>query len=180
MNTTALFASLARAQTWMDKARCRTIDLPPKERADIMFEPEHAAEGKAVCALCPVRLNCLAFALQTEDSEGIYGGHTWAERLSMCPICYEAKEPTEFGCSPMHSLMRLAELRDLEGEGDPDVHLTQDRSGPSVRTNPYCPRPRGMSHTSSNTYREGCRCAPARRTYLNRRNELQAAREEQA
>jgi WhiB family redox-sensing transcriptional regulator len=38
------------------------------------------AEAKAVCAACPVRRECLAFALRTEQVHGIWGGTTPDER----------------------------------------------------------------------------------------------------
>lgn len=45
-------------------------------------ESDPADEAKAVCAVCPVRRECLAFAL-THQVEGVWGGTTTAERRSL-------------------------------------------------------------------------------------------------
>jgi WhiB family transcriptional regulator, redox-sensing transcriptional regulator len=43
---------------------------------------ERVAEAKAICAACPVRRECLAFALRTQQSHGIWGGMTEEERAT--------------------------------------------------------------------------------------------------
>lgn len=42
-----------------------------------------AAIAKAECAGCPVRTECLAHALDTDEREGIWGGTTPAERRAL-------------------------------------------------------------------------------------------------
>jgi WhiB family redox-sensing transcriptional regulator len=37
-------------------------------------------QAKAICARCPVRLHCLAFALSTNQEDGTWGGLTPSER----------------------------------------------------------------------------------------------------
>ena len=64
---------------WRDAAACRGVD-------DSLFFPSGGedvatiAAAKQVCAECPVRSECLAFAVETNQTEGIWGGHTPAER----------------------------------------------------------------------------------------------------
>jgi WhiB family transcriptional regulator, redox-sensing transcriptional regulator len=41
---------------------------------------EQIVRAKAVCARCPVRLECLRFALETRETNGIWGGTTPEER----------------------------------------------------------------------------------------------------
>jgi WhiB family redox-sensing transcriptional regulator len=41
---------------------------------------EQVAEAKAICARCPVRRQCLTFALRTRQAHGIWGGLTEEER----------------------------------------------------------------------------------------------------
>lgn len=63
-----------RPETWMAGATCAQIggddwfpkhgDLPTAERA------------KQVCRECPVRAQCLEFALRTNQREGIYAGYS--------------------------------------------------------------------------------------------------------
>ena len=61
---------------WEDRALCRTVD------ADMFFAPgatqEHRA--KVVCKTCPVRWECLAYALRNRVEHGVWGGMTDRER----------------------------------------------------------------------------------------------------
>lgn len=41
------------------------------------------ARAKGLCASCPVADDCLAFAIEANQSEGIWGGTTAAERLKL-------------------------------------------------------------------------------------------------
>jgi WhiB family redox-sensing transcriptional regulator len=61
---------------WKQKAACRALDTS-------MFFPDSEAdadEAKAVCAICPVRQECLQFALDTRQHDGVWGGLTETER----------------------------------------------------------------------------------------------------
>ncbi len=61
---------------WKSDAACRTVDTS-------IFFPESeaaAAPALAVCARCPVREQCLDFALETRQHDGIWGGATETER----------------------------------------------------------------------------------------------------
>lgn len=40
-------------------------------------------EAKSMCALCPVRTECLEYALAHDERFGIWGGHTERERRQM-------------------------------------------------------------------------------------------------
>ena len=69
-------ASVDLTADWEDSALCRTVE------ADIFFAPggtqEHRA--KAVCRSCPVRWDCLAYALAHKVEHGVWGGLTDRER----------------------------------------------------------------------------------------------------
>lgn len=61
---------------WRLHAACRGQDTG-------LFFPVvgvHADEAKAVCKRCPVRSECLEFALAFYDMEGIWGGFSERER----------------------------------------------------------------------------------------------------
>lgn len=70
---------------WRVRAACRNVADP-----DLFFPvsdddqaPATAAQieqAKAVCASCPVRRQCLDFATETRQREGVWGGTTWPER----------------------------------------------------------------------------------------------------
>jgi WhiB family redox-sensing transcriptional regulator len=66
---------------WMSLGACRSEDpglfFPVSSAAAALAQVNSA---KAVCARCPVRANCLSYALITGQDEGIWGGTTAAER----------------------------------------------------------------------------------------------------
>jgi WhiB family transcriptional regulator, redox-sensing transcriptional regulator len=43
------------------------------------------AQAKAVCARCPVRIDCLSYALATGQDAGVWGGTTAEERREIRP-----------------------------------------------------------------------------------------------
>ncbi len=65
---------------WRDQATCREVD--PE-----LFFPEAGGGGRAakrVCAVCPVRTECLADALDRRDTAyGVLGGMTPSERREL-------------------------------------------------------------------------------------------------
>lgn len=61
---------------WMVDALCAQTD--PE-----VFFPEQGGStraAKAVCAACPVRDECLAYALERREQHGVWGGTTELER----------------------------------------------------------------------------------------------------
>lgn len=65
---------------WDDEAGCRGID-PDVFFPDRPSDPALAA--KAICRGCPVRTQCLEFALATRLDHGVWGGLTELERRSL-------------------------------------------------------------------------------------------------
>ncbi|MDX2819922.1 WhiB family transcriptional regulator [Streptomyces ipomoeae] len=68
--------------SWQPHGVCHGMD---PEDADVTFFPlprdhEAIAEAKELCAACPVKRECLNFALENVLKEGIWGGLTEAER----------------------------------------------------------------------------------------------------
>ncbi|MBV2353038.1 WhiB family transcriptional regulator [Streptomyces sp. J2-1] len=71
-------------ENWRDDAACRHED------PDLFFPvgttgPAHvqARQAKGVCAGCPVREQCLDWALDTGQSIGVWGGTTENERRAL-------------------------------------------------------------------------------------------------
>jgi len=65
--------------SWRPRAACRTAD------PDLFFPggadvPTATVRALEICAGCPVREECLAFAVETGQRAGIWGGHTEDER----------------------------------------------------------------------------------------------------
>jgi WhiB family transcriptional regulator, redox-sensing transcriptional regulator len=66
---------------WRSVAACRSADpelfFPISNSGKSL---EQIAKAKAICAGCPVGRDCLAFALRTRQTYGIWGGATEEER----------------------------------------------------------------------------------------------------
>jgi len=61
---------------WQSEAACAGIDS--------FITRGGTADKKAVCAMCPVVNECLAFAISNEDFEAtVYGGFTGEERKQL-------------------------------------------------------------------------------------------------
>jgi WhiB family redox-sensing transcriptional regulator len=65
--------------SWEERARCGEYD------PEIFFDPTARAErrAKSICAQCPVRLDCLAYALSVRAEFGVWGGLNGKERSSV-------------------------------------------------------------------------------------------------
>ncbi len=67
---------------WREAAAC--LDAPE----DVSFFPDREnvagiAKAKAICATCPVAADCLTWAIESNQGEGIWGGHTSKERRTL-------------------------------------------------------------------------------------------------
>lgn len=64
---------------WMERAACRGMN--PE-----LFHPhrgEDSSPAKRVCAECPVREECLDWAVVAKEKQGVWGGVTERHRRSM-------------------------------------------------------------------------------------------------
>jgi WhiB family transcriptional regulator, redox-sensing transcriptional regulator len=61
---------------FFDDASCRDAGT------DVFFPVSESQAGpaKAICAVCPVREECLEYALETRPGDGVWGGLTATER----------------------------------------------------------------------------------------------------
>ncbi|MEN8233945.1 MAG: WhiB family transcriptional regulator [Actinomycetota bacterium] len=66
---------------WYENAACASypseVFFPPIDA------PSAARVAKLICAECPVREECLAFAVETAQTEGVWGGMDAGERRRM-------------------------------------------------------------------------------------------------
>jgi WhiB family redox-sensing transcriptional regulator len=64
-----------RAATWRDEAACATTD------PDAFFSKNShdIPRVQAICARCPVRIQCAQFAIRTGQNWGVWGGMTQTE-----------------------------------------------------------------------------------------------------
>lgn len=65
-------------EPWYEEAACASYP------AELFFPPSDAPSAanaaKAICEGCPVREECLSFALETAQAEGVWGGMNAGER----------------------------------------------------------------------------------------------------
>ncbi|SRR6266567_2051671 len=68
---------------WQQNAACRGTDI------EIWFSGRHFQRAKEICSGCPVKRQCLSFALTCEQNHypyhrwGIYGGLTATQRAAL-------------------------------------------------------------------------------------------------
>jgi WhiB family redox-sensing transcriptional regulator len=82
------------AEDWRHRSACRDTDpdlfFPIGATGDAIG---HAEAAKAVCRQCPVRLDCLEFAMTSNQDSGVWGGVTEDERRRM-RRSWRANRPT--------------------------------------------------------------------------------------
>lgn len=63
-------------ESWRDRARCKTMDPAVFFPAETDFRLQRQAEARAaaVCEQCPVRVECKAYARDTRQADGVWGG----------------------------------------------------------------------------------------------------------
>ena len=77
-------------EVWQLRAACRGPDaflfFPPShfERKDEKEDRE--AQAKLICRTCPVKRECLDYALRIREPHGIWGGLNETERKVMLPV----------------------------------------------------------------------------------------------
>jgi WhiB family redox-sensing transcriptional regulator len=89
----------------------------------MFFDDTRYGEAKAVCAGCPLRTACLAYALECEEF-GVWGGATPEERTSI--------RGTQSVWTPEERLL-AQELRDRLASGQP-MRSVAEWSGVTERT----------------------------------------------
>ncbi len=150
------------ARLWASDANCFGM-------GDAFFSDD-TRRAKFLCSTCPIRDECLAFALDRDVPYGVWGGTTFEERCALCPVCQEPKDPAQLGCTPVHSERRLARLVQQQRDGDLTVSVAR-RGVVTPATEPGCVIPRGRSHSTAKAYRQGCRCAAARAAKMTEHRE---------
>jgi WhiB family redox-sensing transcriptional regulator len=77
------------APTWNARAACRDessgVFAPALGLEPAQVRERRAQQAKRICAQCPVRRDCLAYALRVHEELGIWGGLDPAERRALAP-----------------------------------------------------------------------------------------------
>ncbi|WP_331759897.1 WhiB family transcriptional regulator (plasmid) [Streptomyces sp. NBC_01525] len=63
--------------TWSPRSACQGKD------PEMFSTRSRIPEAKAVCDTCPVRRSCLSWALETDQTGGVWGGLAEQERLQL-------------------------------------------------------------------------------------------------
>lgn len=76
-------------EEWVDRAACRGMAVK-QQSSEVFFPTEEDARGsrsvhvakeaQAICFECPVRLDCLDYALRNDLRDGVWGGMLPAQR----------------------------------------------------------------------------------------------------
>jgi WhiB family redox-sensing transcriptional regulator len=76
------------APDWTELALCAQVD------PDAWFPPKggNVAQPKAVCRQCPVRAECLEYALEHGERFGVWGGLTERERRPLLAARQRARK----------------------------------------------------------------------------------------
>jgi WhiB family redox-sensing transcriptional regulator len=74
-------------RSWQLKGLCRGnhsyLFFPPSSVERKEERERREAKAKAICSACPVKIDCLEFALEIREPYGIWGGLTETERRQM-------------------------------------------------------------------------------------------------
>ena len=79
INYTAIFEAMPKLPEWIADAPCSQAD-PELFFPDAHESRANIALAKRMCAACPVRQECLEWALDRGEKFGIYGGLTSTQR----------------------------------------------------------------------------------------------------
>jgi WhiB family redox-sensing transcriptional regulator len=76
--------------SWRYDAKCRGVDtelfFPPRDKdqyADIANKAKAICNGKDGSPPCPVKNECLTYAIESDEQHGIWGGLSHRERNAM-------------------------------------------------------------------------------------------------
>lgn len=74
-------SDLIEYESWREAAACS--GTPGVDFFPAPDDPAAVSRAKSVCASCPVSDDCLAFAIETNQPDGIWGGMTAKERAGL-------------------------------------------------------------------------------------------------
>ncbi len=166
MSVRALFESIRNNAPWTERALCAKVD--PE-----LFFPgagEQAREAKSVCLECPVRTECLQYALDKDERFGVWGGLRANERRSLNRGC-RVSTSVLIKCINGHD-QTDPNSRTREGRCKECDRLRRKREYDRLARLGLKGRGQGIPHGRYTRYKAGCRCdecAQARREYDYRR-----------
>lgn len=80
-------ASLEAEARWQDRAACKGMDpilfFGPENPESVKEKRDREDAAKVICHTCPVKHDCLEYALEAREAYGIWGGLTELERKAL-------------------------------------------------------------------------------------------------
>ncbi len=73
--------------------------VPCRGVTALMYDPLGVARAKAVCAGCPVRAECLEFALANDERWGVWGGTSERQRRAMRAVRVRGRRVAEMSAA---------------------------------------------------------------------------------
>lgn len=107
----------------LSKGLCRKFGAPDFFSSN----PQTIREAKNLCALCPVRMDCLRWALGNQETYGVWGGaDQWEMRtaLALAPDGTPVKKAKRAKCPYCRSSREVTEVLELSGRAS-QAHCTQ-------------------------------------------------------
>lgn len=71
------------AEPWVTQAKCSGLAGPIASKIFFPSQGESLVPARALCAACPVREECLDYALRTRQTHGVWGGKSEEERRGL-------------------------------------------------------------------------------------------------
>lgn len=100
---------------WRHAAACKDLDPSVFFPVGVTGPAEQQiATAKQICASCPVRLECLEFAMATKQNFGVWGGYDEEERREMRRRLRRIQPPVR----------AVYEVEELDVELDAPIDLT--------------------------------------------------------
>lgn len=76
-----MFLPKLRRESWMEQGLCAQVD------GDLFYADKgdwaNTIKAKMVCRRCPVRRECLLYALENNEQHGVWGGMTPQQRKDL-------------------------------------------------------------------------------------------------
>ena len=59
---------------WIERAACRADGIHPDDWFPLSGDPKDSIAAVRICKTCPVRVECLAYAIRVKPTAGIWAG----------------------------------------------------------------------------------------------------------
>lgn len=100
---------------WRANAACRNEVVSTEEELDPYFstDKDTVRAVKLVCRICPVRDECLRYALAWGERYGVWGGESWPRRHALAREFHGTPEHWQTGCRCPHCEEAQARRREI-------------------------------------------------------------------